>query len=91
MIIDKNKNMDKRELKYICIDFWGRPIFKDEYGNYFGNVEILFNDGAKFEEVIKKITENDIYFFGFEIDCDPEGTKIDANKIILVKNFKSEL
>jgi len=82
--------MEQRQLEYIGIDFWNRPQFKDDKGNYFGNYDKLFDYGATFEEVTKTITENDIYYFGREPDCDPEGTKIDATKIILVKKLNIE-
>jgi len=79
---------EKRELEFVGIDFWNRPQFKDANGNYFGNVDVLFDYGATFEDVTKKITENDICYFGNEPDCDPDGRKIKAEKIILVKHLK---
>jgi hypothetical protein len=83
--------MEKRQLAYEGIDFWNRPVFVDANGNRFGNVDILFDSGAPFEEVTKKITEDHICYFGTEVDCDPMGTKIDATKIILVKELTQEL
>jgi hypothetical protein len=77
--------MEKRQLAYEGIDFWNRPIFVDANGNRFGNVDTLFNHDASFEEVTEQITEDHIYYFGTEVDCDPMGTKIDPNKIVLVK------
>lgn len=80
----------KRELEYCGIDFWNRPQFKDQMGNYFGNVNILFDHGVSFETVTNKISENDICYFGREDDCDPDGTRINPFKITLVKKFSQE-
>lgn len=76
--------MEPRILKFWCIDFWNRPVFRDDNGNLFGNMDVLFDYGATGEEVLEKIDENMIYYFGREIDDDPDGTKIDKNKIKLV-------
>ena len=76
-----------RQLKYVCIDYWGRPRFIDNQGNYFGNMDILFDEGATFEQVLEKVSEECIYYFGASIDCDPEGRKIKPSAIKLVKEF----
>lgn len=82
--------MEKRELKFQGIDFWARPQFKDQHGNYFGSVEDLFDYSATFEEVTEKISEKDIVYFGRECDCDPDGSRMKADKIKLVKEFSNE-
>ncbi len=79
--------MKPRELEYTGVDFWSRPTFKDANGNIFGNMDILFNGNATFEEVNEKVTEDNIYYFGRDVDDDPIGTKIDATKIVLVKKL----
>lgn len=79
---------EKRELEFVGIDFWNRPQFKDANGNYFGNVDVLFDYKATYEEVRKKISEDDICYFGREVDCDPDGSKIKADKIKLVKKLE---
>lgn len=80
-----------QELKFKTIDDWNRPVFKlidkeKKYKNchYFGSVDILFNYGATGEEVLKKVTEKDIVYFGIKINDDPLGTEIDPNKIKLI-------
>ncbi|MFW9948530.1 MAG: hypothetical protein ACFFKA_00215 [Candidatus Thorarchaeota archaeon] len=78
---------EKRELEFIGIDFWSRPVFKDNRGNYFGNMDILFNGSATFEEVTEKVTEENIYYFGRDMDDDPAGIKIAPSKIVLVKKI----
>lgn len=80
----------KRELAYSGIDFWSRPTFIDAHGNIFGNMDILFDGNASYQEVREKISEDNIYFFGINIDDDPMGTKIDPNKIILVEKFSKQ-
>ena len=84
-------SVEKRQLAFDCIDYWNRPTFVDANGNRFGNMDILFDGKASFEEVNKLVTEKDIYYFGRNIDDDPMGTKIDATKIILVKELTQEL
>lgn len=74
---------ERRYLKFVGIGNWNRAIFKDNNENYFGNYDILFSYNATEEEVLKKITENDIYYFGQSFGCEPLGTKIDPNKIKL--------
>ncbi len=81
---------NKRQLAYIGVDFWNRPVFKDSFGNIFGNMDILFNENKTFEEVNKKITEDSIYYFGRNIDDDPQGIKINPNKITLVKKLETK-
>jgi len=73
-----------RILKFKCIDDWNRPVFEDSNGNLFGNMDVLFNWGTPAEEVLKKIDESMIYYFGTSLDDDPMGTKIDKNKIKLI-------
>lgn len=80
----------KRELKFVSIDDWNRAVFKDQVGNYFGNVDVLFNWGSSFEDVIKKLDETRIQYFGRTFDGDPMGTAIKADKIKLVKEFTDE-
>lgn len=81
----------KRELKYIGIDYWSRPIFKDKNDNLFCSLNKLFPDGASFEDVTgtngQEVTERDIVYFGRDLDDDPMGTSIDPNKIKLVKEW----
>ena len=83
----------KRQLKFVHIDFWSRPLFTDNQGFYFGSLNDLFPDGASFEDVTNginghsKVTEEDIVYFGREIDGDPDGTPMKPDRIELVKEF----
>ena len=81
-----------RELKFVHIDYWSRPLFVDQNGNYFGCLNQLFPDGASFETIMEgfegsKVTNEEISYFGREIDGDPMGSSISAKKIKLVKEF----
>ena len=75
---------NKRQLKFIGIDFWNRAQFKDENGFYFGNVDILFDYNTPGEVVLEKLTEDMICYFGDEPDCDPDGRKIKPDRIKLL-------
>lgn len=70
----------KQTLKYVGIDYWNRPVFKDENDSYFGSVDILFNSDAPESEVLEKLTIEDILYFGTHLEDDPLGTSIDTNK-----------
>jgi hypothetical protein len=64
-----------KKVKFFGIDSWNRPIFKaiDEK-KFFGSTDILFNYGATKEEVLSKIKDTDLFFFGNKFDCEPWGT-----------------
>jgi len=90
--MDKVKEDSRVELKFIGIDFWNRAQFIDQKGNYFGNVNMLFDYGISFETLtdpdeVQSLSEEDIVYFGREPDCDPDGTLINSKKIKLVKEF----
>ena len=82
-----SNKQEKRELKFEKIDDWNRPVFKDKYGNRFGSVDKLFGWDVSKEEVLRKVTEKDITYFGTKFNCEPEGIKINSGKIKLVLNF----
>jgi len=78
-----------RELQFEGIDSWNRPVFKDKYNNRFGSTDKLFG-GVFGEDILKEVSEKDIVYFGKYFDCEPEGGKIDSNKIKLVLKFTEE-
>jgi hypothetical protein len=81
---------EKRELKFEGIDDWNRAIFKDQNNNRFGNTSKLLSWKSTYEQVRKMISENDIEYFGSTFGCEPEGGKINPDKIVLVKEFTKE-
>lgn len=80
----------KRELKYVGIDYWSKPMFKDKKGFWFCCLDKLFLDNATFEEVTEKVTEVDIVYHGTDPEDDPMGTRIKADRIMLVKEFTDD-
>lgn len=87
-IDESNIRLYKRELAFVTIDDWNRPVFKDMDGALFGCTEHLFDWKASFEEVTMIIGEEHIVYFGRDIDGDPLGSLINTNMILLVKEFK---
>lgn len=69
---------DKLILTFYAIDFWCRPVFKDYLNRLFGNMDLLCNSK---HEAMDKIDETKIYYFGTDIEDDPDGTKINPAKI----------
>ncbi len=74
--------MKKRiiKLKFVGIDDWNRPIFKQENKKaYFGMTDHLFNYNDDWERVkdrIKEIMETDVRhleYFGAKFGCEPKG------------------
>lgn len=85
----------KRELKYVGVDYWCRPLFKDRHGNVFGSVDKLVNDiEAKEDNILDYIKERDIVLFGYNgymvDEHDPLGTPVKPEKIRLVLEFTEE-
>lgn len=67
-------NTDKTQIKFEGIDSWNRPVFKDVNSKKrFGSVNTLFDDDATEEEVLAKITEFDLRYFGTAFCCEPMG------------------
>lgn len=76
--------METLELRFIEIDFWGRPIYiSNPHEVYICSVDIIFPDkniapnGTK-EEINKYFRNNldKLVIFGKDLDEDPLGTKI---------------
>ncbi len=60
-------------LEFIGIDFWNRPVFKSDSDRIYGCLDTLFDYGATKEEVLSVISEEDLCYFGRELDDDPNG------------------
>jgi len=65
-------------LKFIGIDSWNRPIFKDVNNkrDYYGATDILFDYEDTAELVLNKISPEHITFFGNSFNCEPMGTPV---------------
>ncbi|MFA7710128.1 MAG: hypothetical protein WCY30_03375 [Candidatus Neomarinimicrobiota bacterium] len=75
---------DTVELRFEGIDDFNRPVFKDKSNNRYGSTNILFDYGVTGSEVLKKVSEKDILYFGRSFGCEPDGSKINPNKIRLI-------
>lgn len=73
--------MKTEKLKYVGIDGFNRPIFRGDGHNHFGCCDILFSHYTTKEEVLSKVTEKDITYFGSYFDCEPMGTSAPNIKI----------
>jgi hypothetical protein len=65
------------KVRFAGIDSWNRPVFKDDRGNYYGSVEILFDYYATAEQVqekLEKIVDLDLLYFGKSFGCEPWGS-----------------
>jgi len=62
-------------VKFCGIDSWNRPIFKGENGLYYGSVDILFSYESTEKEVLEKVTEEWLVYFGRKFGCEPMGTR----------------
>ena len=76
--VKKGGKMKTLELKFVGIDSWNRPIFKDVNNkrDYYGATDILFDYGSTAECVLNKITPEEITYFGSLFDCEPMGTSV---------------
>lgn len=64
-----------KTLKFVGIDSWNRPVFKNtEAREFYGSVHQLFSFGTDESEVLAKIDESDLCYFGSSFGCEPMGT-----------------
>ena len=72
------------EIKFEGIDSWNRPVFKNiKSKSRYGCVFVLFDFYAPEKEVLSKIDEKSLLFFGNKFGCEPLGEKpIEPLKII---------
>lgn len=75
------------KIKFKGIDGWNRPVFKtlEAPYRYFGSVTTLFDYGVTEDDVLKKIDEDDLVYFGNSFDCEPMGT--DSGNIEIVSQL----
>lgn len=78
-------------LRFIGIDDWNRPVFKDiDSELYFGDTNKLWTykelgeDNKLVNEYYKNNTDSLIYF-GSEFDCEPNGGRADCWKFFIVE------
>lgn len=67
--------MESISVKYVRIDSWNRPVFKEINGeNYYGSLDILFSYNGSKDNVMQKVGAEDLTYFGKQFDCEPMGT-----------------
>jgi len=70
-------------IKFEGIDYWNRPIFKSlETKSRYGSVDILFDYDETEKEVLKKVNEDDLLWFGNSFGCEPMGNQCKNLKIV---------
>jgi hypothetical protein len=76
---------EKELVKFVNIDGWNRPIFRSIKfkRNFYGCTDKLFPFETGEAEVLEKITEADLCFFGNRFNCEPMGTP--ANNLEIVR------
>ena len=67
-----------RQLRFVCVDDWSRPIFKDDEGYYFCSVDKLVST----QEELEAINEDDLVYHGRDLDNDPNGGKVRKIRIV---------
>lgn len=68
------------------IDDFNRPVFKPTYSNErFGSTDILFPYFATEHQVLEKVTEDDLCYFGNTFGCEPYGSA--ATNIEIKRKF----
>jgi len=63
------------EVEYLGEDYFCRPIFVDQYKNYYGSTETL--SPASPEMVMDELT-----FFGRSFGCEPMGTPVNEKFVL---------
>jgi hypothetical protein len=64
----------KTRVRFKGVDSWNRPVFIDDDKNFYGSTDILFSYGASESEVLDKVTNSDLTYFGRSFGCEPLGS-----------------
>lgn len=64
----------KTQVVFAGIDMWNRAVFRVPGRNlFYGSLDMLFAYGEEEDEVIKQLEGKQLYFFGTEFNCEPDG------------------
>ena len=64
-----------KKIKFEGIDNWNRPVFKaKDSRERFGCIHELFDYDATEMDVLSKVNEEDLCYFGNSFNCEPMGT-----------------
>lgn len=77
------------DIQFWTIDDWNRPVFKSASGQLYGSLDRLFKWGETEEKVLETVNENDITWFGFNIDDDPMGSPCCVRIITKDQNYEN--
>lgn len=77
-------------IKFVGIDGFNRPIFKslDKKLHFYGSCYKLFGYDATESEVLSKVNEEDLSYFGNHFNCEPYGTPAVSDLIIVKGEIK---
>ena len=86
----KAGKMKTLELKFVGIDSWNRPIFKDVNNKkaFYGATDKLFNPS---EHVLSGVKPEDITYFGRSFNCEPMGTPVSQTIKFITAQIKPEV
>ena len=74
---------EPKQLVFCGIDEWSRPIFKDvACKSFYGATDVLFESNDTEEDVLAKVNESDITWFGNTLGCEPMGSRAGNIKIV---------
>lgn len=71
-----------KEVRFLGIDGWNRPVFQASDSEFYGATDILFDDYATEAEVLSKVSEKDLTYFGSRFGCEPMGSPSGNIKIV---------
>lgn len=79
-----------KKVKFGGIDSFNRPVFVNINNpkDIYGSTDILFAFGSTEADVLAKVTEDDLCYFGNHLDCEPMGTP--AGEIIILRPQTTE-
>ena len=79
---------NKTKVKYVNINNWNQPVFKSVNSKkYYGSVNKLFPYEETEKEVLKKVSSEDLVYFGTSFNCEPNGWSCDVE---IIKKTKME-
>lgn len=61
----------KRQLKYVGLDNFNRPVFKDKSAHFYGSVDVLFSSETSPEKIINALSPHNICYFGKNLIVNP--------------------
>lgn len=71
-----------KEVKFRGIDGWSRPVFQAANSEFYGATDILFECDATESDVLTKVSEKDLTYFGSRFGCEPMGSPAGNIKIV---------